>query len=736
MLVVLAACGPSDRGASPSPSASASSSVSASAKPDLGALREAEQRRAATMIGEPDLASRDAEVRRAAARALARIATPATRPLLLRALSDEDGVVVGWAAYGLGFRCLEDREATVAALVARALSLRDADIATAFGPIARAVGRCAATRSEATLVAWLDGPADRAREAALGLGDLAGQTKRLREETLVALLARAEGGVSSPPLPEAVYPLSRLENVPPSVTGRVAQVARGRLADPGPYRLFAIRALGRARESGVEPLDRAILAATPSNLTMPERVEVVRAIARLGTEGQVLLGKVAAKMAEDTAALASLDSAAVLAAALAGLKDPKGPDTGAIDKLAKLAAPAGADARTRRALSAIRCAAAKVVVKRAADPVLLGCDLDKGYVGKRAFAEVLGRSEIVGPAVKMFRDLLADSDVRVREAALELLPGHPEIEGPAAILEAALGAKEPGVASTAAEQIKKNPNLAADRKVAGKKKPAAKGDEKDKSKDKDKDKDKDKPAEKPAAPAELPAPDAGVVKALEALLERAEKDRDLEMLGAVIDAMGALGSKELTKRVEPHCHSAYPAAREHAAAALTLLGGKKVTCDAPDRDPEVAPEALQPEKAIDLIFDTDAGELVISLDPAAAPVTALRVADLARSGYYDGNVIHRVDPSFVVQFGAPFPDGYAGPPGRMPLRCETSPAPFEELGVGLALAGRDTGSSQLFVMRARHPHLDGLYPLIGKASGPWSSVIEGDVIKKVKVVEK
>jgi cyclophilin family peptidyl-prolyl cis-trans isomerase len=371
---------------------------------------------------------------------------------------------------------------------------------------------------------------------------------------------------------------------------------------------------------------------------------------------------------------------------------------------------------------------------------MLGCDLDSGYIGKRAFAEVLGRSEIVGPAVKMYKDLLADPDVRVREAALELLAGHPEIEGPAAILESALGAKEPGVASTAAEQIKKNPNLAADRRLTGKKKPSPKdkdkADEEKADKDKQPDKAKDKPADKPAAPEELSPPDAAVVKALEALLERAEKERDLEMLGTAIDAMGALGSKDLAKKIEPHCKSAYPAAREHAASALTLLAGKKVTCDPPERDPEIAPEAAQASKAIDLVFDTDAGELVISLDAAAAPVTVLRVADLGRSGYYDGNVIHRVDPSFVVQFGAPFPDGYAGPPGRMPLRCETSPAPFDELAVGVALAGRDTGSSQLFVMRARHPHLDGLYPLVGKASGPWHTVIEGDVIKKVRVVEK
>ena len=59
--------------------------------------------------------------------------------------------------------------------------------------------------------------------------------------------------------------------------------------------------------------------------------------------------------------------------------------------------------------------------------------------------------------------------------------------------------------------------------------------------------------------------------------------------------------------------------------------------------------------------------------------------------------------------------------------------PFRELDVGMALAGRDTGSSQLFVMHGRHPHLDGQYALLGAATGPWASLAEGDVIRKVKV---
>ncbi len=717
------------------------------------------------MIGDPDLSSRDPVVRRGAARALARIGGAASARGLMRALSDEDPEVVAWAAYGLGggeaigggWKCRGDREAVVAALAARALSLRETDVPIAFGPIARAVGRCASSRSEATLVAWLDGSPERAREAALGLADLATQLKgprdqaRLREETHVALLARAEGGVAAPPLPEALVPISRVENVPPSVTGRLGEVARARLGEPGPYRLFAVRALGRAREAGVAPLERA-LGEGAAKLTMPERVEAARAAARLGTDGQVLLAKVLAKMAETPAELAKdAESAAITGAVLAGLKEPRGAEA-ALDKIAKLAPPDGASDRQRRLVSGIRCAAAKVIVKRAADVLLVGCDLDKGWIGKRAFAEVLGRSKIEGPAVKMYKDLLADPDVRVREAALDLLAAHPEIEGPAAILEEALKAKEPGVAVIAAEQIAKNPNLASDRKA--KKKPVEKKADKPKAdppKDKkpdekkpDENKDDKKPREKKDdkkpeddKPAEVVvSPDAGVVAALGALLERAEKERDLEMLAATIDAMAALGSKELVVKIEPHCKSAYPAAREHAASALSLLTGKKTACEPPERAPEVAPETGEAPKRLSLVLETDVGELTIDLDPDLAPVTTLRIADIARSGYYDGNVIHRVDPSFVVQFGAPFPDGYSGPPGKLPLRCETSPKPFEELSVGVALSGRDTGSSQLFVMRARHPHLDGLYPIVGKASGPWHSIAEGDAIKKVRVVEK
>ena len=130
---------------------------------------------------------------------------------------------------------------------------------------------------------------------------------------------------------------------------------------------------------------------------------------------------------------------------------------------------------------------------------------------------------------------------------------------------------------------------------------------------------------------------------------------------------------------------------------------------------------------------TDAGTFVLTLDPELAPVAVTRLVDLAREHFYDGIAFHRVVPGFVVQFGDPGADGFGGP-GREPLRCETSPVAFEPLDIGVALAGRDTGSSQIFVTLARHPHLDGDYSVVGRASGDFGALAEGDTIRTVRIL--
>ena len=163
---------------------------------DIRTLRAAEARRDSAAIGDAALSSRELPVRRAAARALARIADARAAELLSLALSDEDADVSTWAAYGLGFACHGRETKTVHALIVRAASLEEqarssAPLASPSEAIAAALGRCANAEAESTLRAWLTGPKLRAEAAALALGRVATQNGKLSDATLVALLEAA-----------------------------------------------------------------------------------------------------------------------------------------------------------------------------------------------------------------------------------------------------------------------------------------------------------------------------------------------------------------------------------------------------------------------------------------------------------------------------------------------------------------------------------------------------------------
>ncbi len=750
---IIGGCGthgddPSRADAAAPVSPSSSNAGSASSEDCLRRIEAAELTRVVAAIDADDQASRDPAVRRAAARALARIASPSARPGLLRALSDEDSDVIAWAAYGLGAICEVSRDETVSTLAARAVDLpevaskSDADRPSldAFATIARAIGRCNAPSSEPTLAAWLSAGRQRAGAASLALGDLASAQKRLREETIATLLSLAAGSASSPAVPEALFPIARVDNVPPSVVSRLLDVASARLAEKSDYRLFAVRALSRAKDGALPHLERVLLGARA--FTGPERVEAARALAKLGADGDLTLSGALRKLAPDAKTIAlggaGFEVPLTIVTNLKSAKDSK--DT--LTQLASLTATDVVSAPGKRRLSTFRCAAARSLADaNFKDPLLLACDLDSGAIGARAVLAVVAKGAFEGPRLEAFRKLLANEDVRTREAALELLGAHPEVVGSEKILTAALGAKESGIVATAAEQIAKSPILASAKAVVKPKQKPKTGGKPGNAKPAKPDAQPDaQPDAKPdEAPTMVEPPSAEVVAALRTALARAQKEQDMELIGSVVDAIGALALKELAPSLEELCTSTYPVPRDHASAALGLLTGKKRTCPAPEAagppPPELALIAgstrLLPQTT--LVLDTDAGELRIVLDASLAPVAVARFVDLAKSGYYDNQLVHRVDPSFVVQLGSPHGDGFGGPEGRMPLRCETSPLPFETLSVGVALAGRDSGSSQLFVMRARHPHLDGAYAIVGKASGPWDLVSEGDAIHSVRV---
>jgi cyclophilin family peptidyl-prolyl cis-trans isomerase/HEAT repeat protein len=106
-------------------------------------------------------------------------------------------------------------------------------------------------------------------------------------------------------------------------------------------------------------------------------------------------------------------------------------------------------------------------------------------------------------------------------------------------------------------------------------------------------------------------------------------------------------------------------------------------------------------------ISTSQGDVMLALEPDAAPGSCAAFDSLVGAGYYNGKYFHRVVPDFVAQGGCPRGDGYGGMPWT--LRTEIGLDGFTTGAVGLASAGKDTESCQFFIMLADAPHLDGRY---------------------------
>ncbi len=142
-------------------------------------------------------------------------------------------------------------------------------------------------------------------------------------------------------------------------------------------------------------------------------------------------------------------------------------------------------------------------------------------------------------------------------------------------------------------------------------------------------------------------------------------------------------------------------------------------------------------KSARAILTTDKGTFTIEFFPEAAPLTVDNFIKLAKANYFNGLMIHRVVPNFVMQDGDPRGDGNGGPGWQ--IRCELNMREYERGAVGMALSGKDTGGSQWFVTHSPQPHLDGGYTVFGRVNETDMKVVDnlvrGDKILTVKIVE-
>ena len=135
--------------------------------------------------------------------------------------------------------------------------------------------------------------------------------------------------------------------------------------------------------------------------------------------------------------------------------------------------------------------------------------------------------------------------------------------------------------------------------------------------------------------------------------------------------------------------------------------------------------------------ETPRGTAVLDLDAEEAPMTVESFRALAARRFFDGIVIHRVVPDFVVQTGDPRGDGSGGP--GYEIRDEINGLRYVRGAVGMALSGPDTGGSQWFVTLAPQLHLDGGYTVFGRVREGldlFDRTEQDDALVSVRVTER
>ena len=110
-----------------------------------------------------------------------------------------------------------------------------------------------------------------------------------------------------------------------------------------------------------------------------------------------------------------------------------------------------------------------------------------------------------------------------------------------------------------------------------------------------------------------------------------------------------------------------------------------------------APElTIDPAKTYTATLDTSHGEIVIQFDAGSSPLTVNNFVFLARDGFYDGVIFHRVIENFMIQGGDPTGTGRGGPGYRFRDEID-GPGEYKRGTVAMANAGPNTNGSQFFI---------------------------------------
>lgn len=128
------------------------------------------------------------------------------------------------------------------------------------------------------------------------------------------------------------------------------------------------------------------------------------------------------------------------------------------------------------------------------------------------------------------------------------------------------------------------------------------------------------------------------------------------------------------------------------------------------------PPAMQidPKKKYTATISTGKGDMVLELFADKTPVTVNNFVFLAREGFYDGTIFHRVIADFMAQGGDPTGSGRGGPGYRFQDEFHPSLRHSKPGILSMANAGPGTNGSQFFITHIPTPWLDNKHSVFGQ----------------------
>ena len=143
-------------------------------------------------------------------------------------------------------------------------------------------------------------------------------------------------------------------------------------------------------------------------------------------------------------------------------------------------------------------------------------------------------------------------------------------------------------------------------------------------------------------------------------------------------------------------------------------------------------QALDTGQKVLATIATSCGDITIELDPSLAPETVNSFVFLAREGFFDGTIIHRLVPEFVLQGGDPDATGQGGPGYTVQDEFPDSDFVYEPGTVAVARSAlANSGGSQFFIVTGEQGEvLAPQFSVIGRVTDGFDVI---DVVKEIEV---